>query len=186
MAVMNSQSHPPPLFFSILLNLTFVSNSNTNDKYIIALGNQKPMKISAKLMFRGCSSTPEICLFALCLFLSIWPSSHSSAHPLIRSSVQLANPLPSAVVEWEAVSLNFNSEGYKDLTFFFFLPYLPEKQRRLYSLQLLSHLCPSSSSFLFSLWRSFQRPEDNGTPHDAIVLLLLSPTARRWRFKVLF
>lgn len=50
---------------------------------------------------------------------------------------------------------------------------LPEKQPRLGSLQLLSHVrcsyffsCSSSSS------PDFQRPEDNGTPHDAIVLSL--------------
>lgn len=152
------------------------------------LATQKPMKISAKLMLLGCPVRPHlrsVCSYSVCFSLSDDPATH----PLIRSSIQLANPLPLAVVEWEAVSLNFNSEGYKDLTFppLHPPPYLPEKQRRLYSLQLLSHLCPSSSSFfLFSLSRFFQRPEDNGTPHGAIVLLLLSAAARRWRFKVLF
>lgn len=68
--------------------------------------------------------------------------------------------------------MNLQSEGCKDLTPFF--SYLPEKQRRLYSLQLLSHVCPSSSFFFILVLSSpaFQRPEDNGAAHDAIVLPL--------------
>lgn len=73
--------------FSILLNLTFVSHSNTNDKYIIALGNQKPIKISAKLMFRGARFVHTWDLFVRPLFVSLY----LTIQPLIRSSVHPSN-----------------------------------------------------------------------------------------------
>lgn len=75
------------LFFFILLNLTFVWNSNANDKYIIALGNQKPMKISTKLMFWGAEFVHTWDLFVRTLFVSLY----LPVQPLIRSSVHPSN-----------------------------------------------------------------------------------------------
>lgn len=77
------------------------------------------MKIKCQTNVLGRAIRPHltsVCSYSVCFSLS----GHPATHPLIRSSIQLANPLPSAVVEWEAVSLNFNSEGYKDLTTFYF------------------------------------------------------------------
>lgn len=113
----------------------------------------------------------SICSFAVFVFLSANPSSH----PLIHSSVHLANPrlfrsvllLSERLFPW-----TYNLKVAKIWLLFF--SYLPEKQRRLYSLQLLSHVCPSSSFFFILVLSSpaFQRPEDNGAAHDAIVLPL--------------
>lgn len=87
----------------------------------------------------------SVCSFPVFVSLSANPAIHSSVHPSI---LQILFHFVLVLCEREAVSLNLKSEGRENLTFFF--PYLPEKQHRLYSLQLLSHLCPSSSFFLFS------------------------------------
>lgn len=131
-------------------------------------------------------------LFVLSLsffFFAMFVSPCRSSHPLIHSSIHLANPLPFYLVllrEWEAVLLNLKSEGRKRFDFFF-PPYLPEKQHRLYSLQLLSHLCPSSSFSLFSSsrlppFRDLKITARHMTPLSSFSLSL----SRRWRFKVLF
>lgn len=111
-------------------------------------------------------------MFFCCVCFSICQPVQPSTHPFIRPSCKSSSVSFCVVVEREAVSMNLQSEGCKDLTPFF--SYLPEKQRRLYSLQLLSHVCPSSSFFFILVLSSpaFQRPEDNGAAHDAIVLPL--------------
>lgn len=126
----------------------------------------------------------SVCSFAVCF--SIYRSIHSCSHPLIHPSRKSSSIALGCCCEWEAVSLNLKYEGRKDLTFFFF-SYLPEKQHRLYSLQLLSHLCPSSSFFLFSSsrlppFRDLKITARRMTPLSSFSLFLY----RRWRFKVLF
>lgn len=117
-------------------------------------------------------SSWDLFVLLLCLFLYLptRPAIHSSIHPSILQILCLFRSvllLSERLFPW-----TYNLKVAKIWLFFF--SYLPEKQRRLYSLQLLSHVCPSSSFFFILVLSSpaSQRPEDNGAAHDAIVLPL--------------
>lgn len=116
-------------------------------------------------------SSWDLFVLLLCLFfyLPTRPAIHSSIHPSILQ-----------ILVCFVLCCCWARGCFHELTiwrlqrFDSFFSYLPEKQRRLYSLQLLSHVCPSSSFFFILVLSSpaFQRPEDNGAAHDAIVLPL--------------
>ena len=164
---------------------------------IIVLDDQNTMKITDWLMvwrtgFIGRLRSWDLFVLSLCLFLylPIQPSTHPVIHPSRKSSSI------SALFWARSCFAELKIWRSQRFDFFFFLslpPYLPEKQHRLYSLQLLSHLCPSSSFFLFSSsrlppFRDLKITARHMTPLSSFSLsrsLSLS-LSRRWRFKVLF
>lgn len=86
--------------------------------------------------------------FAVFVSLSAKPCTHAFIHPSRKSS-----SLSFGVVVGDRMFLwSYNLKVAK-IWLFFFLHSSPAKQHRLYSLQLLSHMCPSSSLFLFSSYR---------------------------------
>lgn len=127
----------------------------------------------------------SVCSFAVCfsIYRSIHPFMQPSTHPSISQILFHRARLLLWVRSCFAELKIWRSQRFD----FFFFSYLPEKQHRLYSLQLLSHLCPSSSFFLFSSsrlppFRDLKITARRMTPLSSFSLFLY----RRWRFKVLF
>lgn len=121
--------------------------------------------------------------FAVFVSLSAKPCTHAFIHPSRKSS-----SLSFGVVVGDRMFLwSYNLKVAK-IWLFFFPSFLPSKAAQIIQpTAFITHVPLFKLIFILILSSpSFQRPEDNGTPYDAIVLTLFLSVFRRWRFKVLF